>query len=183
MAGSGLWADSRSYHLFRLGGRWHNRPYRHCREMWKRYGLHHRGKLWRCLQAEKLSCRKQRNLWLWYSCVLKKAKERPEGYSSGSFALHRLFAVASITDNSLSFKLSSCDSKRLRTELFSAFYLYIFVHRNIKHRDKLNKQFKAWMLPLVFNRLQMSGVVINNAGKVISGHPFCQSSLFDSLFT
>ena len=48
------------------------------------------------------------------------------------------------------------------------FYLYIFVHRNIKHRDKLNKQFKAWMLPLVFNRLQMSGVVINNAGKVIS---------------
>ena len=33
---------------------------------------------------------------------------------------------------------------------------YVLVSRYTKHRDKLNKLLKAWMLPLVLNRLEMS---------------------------
>ena len=60
---------------------------------------------------------KQLHLWLRCSCLLKWAKEKPEVYSSGSFALHSPLTVASTMDSSLSFSLSSSASKRLRTEL------------------------------------------------------------------
>lgn len=50
--------------------------------------------------------------------LIKNGQKKTRGYSSGSFALHRPFTVASITDSSLSSNLSSCASKRLRTELF-----------------------------------------------------------------
>ena len=49
---------------------------------------------------------------------IRKGRKKTRGYSSGSFALHSPFTVASTTDSSLSFNLSSCASKRLRTELF-----------------------------------------------------------------
>ena len=53
------------------------------------------------------------------SLHIKNGQKKTRGfYSSGSFALHSPFTVASITDSSLSSKLSSCASKRLRTELF-----------------------------------------------------------------
>ena len=52
------------------------------------------------------------------SLLIKKGQKKTRGYSSGSFALHKPFTVASITDSSLSSNLLSCASKRLRTELF-----------------------------------------------------------------
>ncbi len=58
-------------------------------------------------------------LWLWLSLLIKIGQKRkPEVYSSGSFALHSPFTVASMTESSLSSNLLSCASKRLRTELF-----------------------------------------------------------------
>jgi len=51
--------------------------------------------------------------------LLEKGERKPEVYSSGSFALHSPFTVASMTESSLSSNLLSCASKRLRTELFS----------------------------------------------------------------
>lgn len=54
-----------------------------------------------------------------YPCLLKKGKRKTEVFLSSvySFALHKPLAVASTMDSSLSSKLSSCASKRLRAEL------------------------------------------------------------------
>ena len=46
----------------------------------------------------------------------------------------------------------------------------LFVNRYIKHRHELNEQLQTWILPLIFDCLQMSRVVINDAGKLLSGH-------------
>ena len=48
-------------------------------------------------------------------------QKETRGQSSGSFALHSPFTVASTTDSSLSSSRSSIASKRLRIELFFAF--------------------------------------------------------------
>ena len=39
-----------------------------------------------------------------------------------------------------------------------------------KYRHELNEQLQTWILPLIFDCLQMSRVVINDAGKLLSGH-------------
>lgn len=47
---------------------------------------------------------------------------------------------------------------------------YVLVNRYIKHRHELNEQLQTWILPLIFDCLQMSRVVINDACKLLSGH-------------
>ena len=40
---------------------------------------------------------------------------------------------------------------------------YVLVERYVKHRDKLNEQLQTWLLPLIFDCLQVSGVIVYNA--------------------
>ena len=47
--------------------------------------------------------------------------------------------------------------------------MYVFVHRHAKHRDKLNEQLQARILPFVLDGLEVSGVIINDTGKLLSG--------------
>ena len=90
-----------------------------CREMRKRSCLQRRRKFRRCGKTKTIYGWKQLYLWIRCSILLKMDKRKPEDfYSSGSFAIHNPFTVASITDSSLSLSLSSCASKRLRAELF-----------------------------------------------------------------
>lgn len=45
----------------------------------------------------------------------------------------------------------------------------------------LDEQFKARTLPLVFDRLEMAGVVVSNTGKLLSGHAVGFSGILDCL--
>lgn len=120
VAGWQLRAIRRSYHLFRLGRRWRDRPCGHCGTGGKRYGLYRRRKLRRLRPSEQLSHWQQRHLRLRYPRLLEEWQKKTRGHSSGSFALHSPLIVASMTESSLSSSPSSRVSTRLRTELFSA---------------------------------------------------------------
>lgn len=72
-------------------------------------------------------------------------------------------------------------AEEMETELRFFACMYIFVNRNIEHRNKLNKQLDAWVLPFVFDCLNMSGSVTDNARELLSGHSFGFTGFLDCL--
>ena len=51
----------------------------------------------------------------------------------------------------------------------------------IKHRNKLDKQLDAWILPLVFDRLDVSGSIADYSRKLLPRHPSGFTGFFDCL--
>ena len=91
-------------------------------------------------------------------------------------------AVASTMDSSLSSKLSSCASKRLRAGTFIDFFVREYVLRQPKclnSRHKLNEQLQTWLCPH-FQSPVNAWVVVNDTGKLLSRHTLCCSGFFDS---
>ena len=58
---------------------------------------------------------------------------------------------------------------------------YVLVNRHIEHRNELDKQLNAWILPLILNRLNMSGGIADYPRKLLSRHPFGFTGFFDCL--
>lgn len=55
------------------------------------------------------------------------------------------------------------------------------IQGNIEYRCELNQQFKAGILPFVFDGMNMSRRITDYPGKLLAGHPLCFSGLFDRL--
>ncbi len=66
---------------------------------------------------------------------------------------------------------------------FSSLFIwkYVLVSRYIKYRDKPNKQLKAWILPLIFNRLEMSWNNVKLLRQLLSGYTSGLTGFFNGL--
>lgn len=55
---------------------------------------------------------------------------------------------------------TDCKEERKESLKWESFMLLtVLVNRHIEHRNKLDKQLDTWILPLVFDRLNVSGSI------------------------
>ncbi len=94
-------------------------------------GLHRGGQLWDACKQQSYPVGSGSIYGTDAQTISWAEQKETRGQSSGSFALHSPFTVASTTDSSLSSSRSSIASKRLRIELFFAFPQYVYVRQLI----------------------------------------------------